>query len=65
MTEFIDRNGVKRRLELSNSYVDGWIKVSMEAIDKRLNADTWEMPRACLQELEENIINLIEEKDNA
>lgn len=61
MTEFIDRNGVKRRFELSPSYKDGWIKVSMEAMDKRLNAETWEMPKGKLQELEENIINLIEE----
>ena len=58
MAEFLDRNNQLRRIELSNSYVDGWVKLTIETPAKQNSGMTWEMPIKALEELQTNINNI-------
>lgn len=64
MTEFIDRNGIKRRVEFSPSFKKGWVKLTIDAPEKKLYADTYEMPESALQKLIDNLTNLKEESND-
>mgnify|MGYP003655892183 FL=1 len=61
MAEFLDRNNQLRRIEVSPSYVNGWVKLTIETPAKQNSGMTWEMPLKALDELLTNITNIKED----
>ena len=61
MVDFIDRNGIKRRLEFSKSFAKGWIKITLDTPDKQNYASCWEMPVWAIEDLENNLKAIKEE----
>ena len=55
MTEFIDRNDFKRRIEFSPSYKEDYVKITIETPQKSTHAMTWEMPLKAAMDLQKEL----------